>query len=172
MSNTVLKTVTKADIQEVKEAAERLYMGRVGGYAEDFLAQPDRHGNYPRRMFRGALEEFTATGVNALLDLIFDKISQGYKRSETPTSTIGQLYLTYLIKPDAVIAEELVEEFKEAERSLRASIERVNEEIVAKTVAQRKAQVLKERGEAAKAADAALEAELEAEVRAALKGGK
>ncbi|MNW10509.1 hypothetical protein D3C71_2077460 [compost metagenome] len=66
----------------------------------------------------------------------------------------------------------MVEEFKEAEVALRARVEKANEVIIANTVAQRKAQVLKEREEAAKAADEALEAELEAEVRAALKGAK
>ncbi|MNW18519.1 hypothetical protein D3C71_2181130 [compost metagenome] len=61
---------------------------------------------------------------------------------------------------------------QEAEDELRASVEQANELIISDTIAKRKAQVLKEREEAAKAADEALEAELAAEVRAALKGVK
>lgn len=172
MSNNVLATVTKQMIADCKADAELAYMNRVGGYAEDFQGQPDRHGNLPRRMFRGAQVEFTTTGINAFLDLIFEKVSQGYKRSDTLSMNSGMQYYTYLVKPEAEIQADLVEEFKEAEVALRARVEKANEVIIANTVAQRKTQVLKEREEAAKAADEALEAELEAEVRAALKGAK
>jgi len=172
MSNNVLTTVTKQMIADCKAEAELAYYNRVGGYAEDFQGQPDRHGNLPRKLYRGAQVEFTATGINAFLDLIFEKVSQGYKRSDTPNTNSGIQFYTYLVKPEAEIQVDLVEVLKEAETELRARVERANEAIIADTVAKRKAQVLKEREEAAKAADAALEAELEAEVRAALKGGK
>ena len=172
MSNTVLTTVTKQMIADCKADAERAYMNRVGKHDVIFGAEPDRHGNLPRKFYRGAQVEFTATGINAFLDLVFEKISQGYKRSNTLTTNSGNLYFTYLVKPEAEIQADLVEELKEAEAELRARVERANEVIIADTVAKRKLQVLKEREEAAKAADAALEAELEAEIRAALKGGK
>ena len=172
MSNTVLTTVTQRMIQECKAEAERAYYNRVGGYAEDVQSQPDRHGNYPRRMFRGAQEEFTAQGVNALLDLVFEKISQGYQRCNTEASSYGINHIVYLTKPVSVIQLELPEVLKEAEAELRARVDRENELIIADTIAKRKATVLREREEAAKAADAALEAELAAEVRAALKGAK
>lgn len=172
MSNNVLTTVTKQMITECKAEAERAYRSRVGGYDVIFGAEPDERGNLPRKLFRGAQVEFTAMGVNALLDLVFERIEQGYKRSDAPTTSVGQLYLTYLIKPDAEIQADLAEEFKEAEAALKAKVEQANEEIIAHTVAQRKAQVIRDREAAAKLADEQLEAELDAEVRAALKGGK
>lgn len=168
MTSTVLATVTKQMIAECKADAERDYMGRVGGYAEDFQGQADRHGNFPRRMFLGAQVEFHAKGVNALLDLVFDKVGQGYKRCATDATNYGIDYIVYLVKPDAEIQSDLVVVLKEAESELRAQVEKANEAIILDQVAKRKAQVLKEREEAAKAADAALEAELEAEVRTAL----
>ncbi|MBU0523578.1 MAG: hypothetical protein KJ643_15195 [Gammaproteobacteria bacterium] len=171
-NNTLLKTATKQMISDCKAEAEAAYMNRVGGYAEDFQGQPDRHGNLPRRMFRGAQVEFTAKGVNALLDLVFEKVAQGYKRCSTDTTSYGIDHIVYLIKPEAEIQADLIVVLKEAEDELRARIEKANEAIIADTIAKRKAQVLKEREEAAKAADAALEAELDAEVRAALKGAK
>ncbi|WP_454865573.1 hypothetical protein [Pseudomonas umsongensis] len=172
MSNNVLTTVTKQMIADCKSDAERDYRNRVEGHDVIFGGEPDQHGNLPRKLFRGARVEFTALGVQALLDLVFDKVSQGYKRCDTEASSYGINHIVYLVKPDAEIQADLVVVLKEAEEELRARVERGNEVIIANTVAQRKVQVLKEREEAAKAADAALEAELEAEVRAALKGGK
>ncbi|WP_413705303.1 hypothetical protein [Pseudomonas sp. Pseusp16] len=172
MTNTVLITATKQMIAECRAAAERDYLSRVGGHDVIFGAEPDERGNLPRKLFRGARVEFTATGINALLDLVFEKVAQGYKRCDTEATSYGIEHFVYLLKPEAEIQADLVFVLREAEDELRARVEKANEEIIANTVAQRKAQVLKEREEAAKAADAALEAELEAEVRAALKGGK
>ncbi|KPG99433.1 hypothetical protein AEQ67_09860 [Pseudomonas sp. RIT-PI-q] len=171
-NNNVLTTVTKQMVAECKAEAELAYMNRVGGFAEDFQGQPDRHGNLPRRMFRGAQVEFTAKGVNALLDLVFEKVAQGYKRCATEATSYGIEHFVYLKKPDAEIQLELPEVLKEAEAELRARVDKANEAIIADTIAKRKAAVLREREEAAKAADVALEAELEVEVRAALKGAK
>ncbi|WP_448144684.1 hypothetical protein [Pseudomonas silesiensis] len=172
MTSKVLTTVTKQMIAECKAEAERAYYNRVGGYAEDVQSEPDRHGNYPRRMFRGAQEEFTAQGINALLDLVFEKISQGYKRCDTEASSYGINHIVYLTKPDSQIQVELPDVLKEAEAELRARIEKANEAIILDQVAKRKAQVIRDREAAAKLADEQLEAELEAEVRAALKGAK
>jgi hypothetical protein len=172
MSNNVLTTVTKQMIADCKAEAERAYFARVGGYAEDFQVQPDKHGNYPRKFFRGARVEFTALGVNALLSVMFEKLSEGYKRCDTEATSFGMQHMFYLEKPDSEIQTDLIEVFKEAEAELRARVEQANEAIISDTIAKRKLQVLKEREEAARAADEALEAELEAEVRAALKGAK
>lgn len=172
-NNNVLTTVTKQMISECKTIAENLYMNRTEGFSEIFDARPDASGNLPRKFYRGAVVEFTAGSVDALLDLVITKMSQGWKRSAAPTTNIGTtFFLTYLVKPDSEIQSDLIEELKDAEAVLRERIEKENEAIIAKTVAQRKVQVLRQREEAAKAADEALEAELEAEVRAALKGAK
>lgn len=172
MSNTVLTQVTKAMITECRAEAERAYRNRLEGHDIIFGAEPNRHGQLPRKFFRGARVEFTATGVNALLDLIFDKVARGYKRCDTPTTNSGIIYFAYLEKPEDEIKADLVLELIEAEEALRARVDKANEAIITDTIAKRKAQVLREREEAAKAADEALEAELELEVRAALKGAK
>ena len=173
MSTTVLKAVTKADIQEAKDIAEREYMARPEHYGAHFTGEFDEYGNVPSKFFRGPLVEFKVYGVEAVIDLVIEKQSQGWKRSDIAINNdTSNVYVVHLIKSDELIQADLKEEFKEAEAALRARVEKANETIIASTVAQRKAQVLKEREEAAKAADAALEAELEAEVRAALKGAK
>jgi hypothetical protein len=172
MSSNVLTTVTKQMIADCKAEAEVAYMNRVGGYAEDFQGQPDKHGNLPRRMFRGAQVEFHARGVNALLDLVFEKVAQGYKRCATDATSYGIDHIVYLVKPDVEIQADLFEVLNEAEEALRARVDKANEAIIADTIIKRKAAVLREREEAAKAADVALEAELEREVRAALKAVK
>ena len=173
MTNTVLTTVTKQMITEAKAVAEQLYLNRLEGYDAIFNAEPDASGNLPRKFFRGGVVEFTAGSVDTLIDLVINKLSDGWKRSAVDTTSIGTTFFrTYLIKPDAEIQADLAEEFKEAEAELRARVEAGNEAIIAATVAQRKMQVLREREEAVKAADISLEAELQAEVRAALKGAK
>lgn len=173
MSNTVLKTVTKADIQEAKDIAEREYLARPEHHGVDFAAEFDELGNLPPKFFRGPLVEFSVCGVEAVVDLIIERQSQGWKRSPVAISnTASNVYIVYLIKPDELIQADLKEEYREAEEALRARVEKANEAIVLDQVAKRKAAVLREREEAAKAADEALEAEIEAEVRAALKGVK
>lgn len=172
MSNTVLKTVTKQMILDCKAAVEASYMGRMEGFAEDFQAEPDRYGNLPRRKYRGAIAEFTVLGVDALMDLVIEKMAEGWKRSKVYTVSIGAAFTAYMIKPDVLIEEELKAEFKEAEQALRAQVDAENEQVIAHTVVQRKAQILKERERALKDADDALDAELAAEVRAALQSAK
>lgn len=171
-NNNVLTTVTKQMISECKTIAERSYMSRVAGYSTIFGAEPNEHGQIPRKLYRGARVEFTALGVDALLDIVFSKIAEGYKRCDTPSSSFGMQHIVYLIKPDAEIKADLEVVFQEAEVELRERVEKANEAIVLDQVAKRKAQVLREREEAAKAADAELEAQLEVEVRQALKVGK
>ena len=172
MANTVLTTVTKQMIAECRAAAERDYLSRVGRHDVIFGATPDRHGNLPRKLYRGAQVEFTATGINTPLNLVFEKVSQGYKRCDTEAASYGIEHFVYLLKPETEIQGDWAFVFREVEDELRARVEKANEAIITATVAQRKTQVLKEREEAVKAADEALEAELEAEVRAALKGAK
>ena len=173
MSNTVLKTVTKADIQEAKDIAEREYLARPEHHGVDFAAEFDELGNLPPKFFRGPLVEFSVRGVEAVVDLIVEKQSQGWKRSTVGINhAASNVYIVYLVKPDDLIQADLKEEFREAEAALRERVEKANEAIIADTVAKRKAQILREREEAAKAADIALEAELEMEVRTALKGAK
>lgn len=173
MSSTVLKIVSKADLQEARDIAEREYLARPEHYGAYFTGEFDEFGNLPHKFFRGPLVEFKVYGVEAVIDLVIEKQAQGWKRSDTPISNItSNVYIVHLVKSDDLIQADLKEEYREAEEALRARVEKANEAIIANTVAQRKAQMLKEREEAAKAADAALDAELEAEVRAALKGAK
>ena len=173
MSNTVLKTVTKVDIQEARDVAEQEYMARPEHHGVDFAGEFDEFGNLPRKFFRGPLIEFSVNGVEAVVDLIIEKQSQGWKRSTTPIgNAASNVYIVHLIKPDVLIQADLKEEFREAEEALRARVEKSNEAIILDQVAKRKAQVIREREAAAKLADEQLEAQLEAEVRAALKGGK
>ncbi|WP_408598064.1 hypothetical protein [Pseudomonas sp. PLMAX] len=173
MKQQVLKVVSKADLQEARDIAEREYMARPEHYGSYFTGEFDKYGNVPSKFFRGPLVEFKVYGVEAVIDLVIEKQSQGWKRSDIAINNdTSNVYVVHLIKSDELIQADLKEEFKEAEAALRARVEKSNEALIANTVAQRKAQVLKEREEAARAADEALEAELEAEVRAALKGGK
>lgn len=172
MNNAVLTQVTKTMITECRAEAERAYTNRVEGHDVVFGAEPNHLGQLPRKFYRGARVQFTVTGINALLDLIFEKVAQGYKRCDTPTTNSGIIYFTYLEKPDDEIKADLVLELIEAEEALRERVDKANEAIIADTIVKRKAQVLREREEAAKAADEALQAELEVEVRAALKGAK
>lgn len=163
----LMKKVTRPMIAEAKAEAERLYMDRLDGYSEDFAATPI-NGRLPRRHFRGAVEEFTALTVDATLKLVIDRLQVGYTLSAIPTQVVGQACTVYLVKPEVVRAEELKQEYKEAEARLQAAVEAENEAIIQRTFEQRVATERRKREEAARAAQEAEEAALMAEVRAAL----
>ncbi|MGC3895184.1 hypothetical protein [Pseudomonas urmiensis] len=167
MNKELMKKVTKQMIVDAKAEAERLYMGRLDGYSEDYAATPV-NGRLPRRHFRGAVQEFSVLTADEMLKLVVGKLNEGYSLSEIPTQVIGQAYIAYLVKPEAVRAEELKEEHKEAETKLHAAVAAENEAIIQRTFEQRVATERRKREEAAKAAQEAEEAALMAEVRAAL----
>lgn len=167
----LMKKVTKKDIEACKAEAERLYMGRLPGYHEDYSATPV-NGRLPRRHFRGALEGFTVLTADAMLRQVIEKIAEGYSLGEIPTQVIGQAYTFYLVKPEAMRAEELKEEYKEAEAKLNADVAAENEAIIQRTYELRLATERRKREEAVKAAEEAEEQAIMTEVRAALMGGK
>lgn len=136
MSNAVLKTVTKFDIQAVKAEAEALYMNRVQGFDHDFQGVPDSSGNLPRRMFLGAIVEFVAsTGPDELLDIVLSKLSEGWTRSTTSTTSIGAaLFNVYLMKPTAQQKEDLKVLHAEAETKLREKVAIANDLIIEREV--------------------------------------
>lgn len=168
----LIKKVTRSMIVEAKAEAERKYMDRLSGYTEDFTASPT-NGIYPRRYYAGALEEFIVPGVDAMITFVLEKISQGWSQSQVSTKcftppNLPQQFVVYLVKPEAVRAEELKEEYKEAEARLHAAVAAENEALIQRTFEQRVATERRKREEAAKAAQEAEEAALMAEVRAAL----
>jgi hypothetical protein len=165
---TVLKKVTQAEKLAVQETATKLYMGRLEGHDIDISAQPDSRGNYPRRYFRGAIVQFTATGVDECLALVMEKAALGYTLSTIPTQVLGAAHFVHMVKPNAETAIQITEECREAEEKLIRHIEAQNNAIIAKQVAARKTVELHRLALAAKAEDEALDARLLAEVRTAL----
>ncbi|MQG91333.1 hypothetical protein [Pseudomonas sp. MN1F] len=172
----LMKKVTKKDIEACKVEAERLYMGRLTGYVDDLSAVPV-NGVYPRFYAAGAIEEFIATTADGLIGLVLEKTSQGWSKSDVMTQTftpanLPMQFAVYLVKPEAVRAEELKEVHKQAESKLHAAVAAENEAIIRRTFEQRMATERRKRAEAAKAAEEAEEQAIMAEVRAALMGGK
>ncbi|WP_085677814.1 MULTISPECIES: hypothetical protein [unclassified Pseudomonas] len=172
----LMKKVTRKDIEACKAEAERLYMGRLTGYVDDISVMPV-NGVYPRFYAAGAIEEFIATTADGLIDLVLEKASQGWSKSDVMTqaftpANLPMQFAVYLLKPEAVRAEELKEVHKQAEAKLHAAVVAENEAIIQRTFEQRVATERRKREEAAKAAQEAEEAELMAEVRAELMGGK
>lgn len=172
----LMKKVTKKDIEACKAEAERLYMGRLTGYVDDISAVPV-NGVYPRFYAVGAIEEFIATTADGLIDLVLEKTSKGWGKSDVMTQTftpanLPMQFAVYLVKPEAVRAEELKEVHKEAEAKLHAAVAAENEALIQRTFEQRVATERRKREEAAKAAQEAEEAALMAEVRAAMLGSK
>ncbi|MDD2098827.1 hypothetical protein [Pseudomonas putida] len=136
MSNTVLKIVTKGDIQAARDEAQQQYLNRVEGFDVDYQGRPDASGNLPRRWFKGAVVEFVAsTGPDELLDIVLKKIGEGWTRSTTATTSIGAAYFNvYLMKPTAQQQEDLKGLYAEAEAKLRAKVEVENEAIIERQV--------------------------------------
>jgi len=140
MKQTVLKTVTAEDIQAVREEAEHLYISRVEGHDIDFQGVPDEMGELPRRWFRGALVEFVAhPSPDALLNLVFEKVAEGWTRSTTSTTGSTEsgvsVFRVYLKKPAEKLQEDLEVLYAEAEAKLRDRVAQENDAIIEREVA-------------------------------------
>lgn len=131
---SVLKKVTTSEITQAKEEAKALYLNRLEGNDVDITAEADARGNFPRRWFRGAISDFTVTGIDALLPLVAEKLAQGFKLSGVPTYVLGPVHTVHMIKPDAAIALDLKDEYADAEAALKARVEAQNAVIVEKEV--------------------------------------
>lgn len=109
--NTLLRTVTKADIQTAKAEVDVVYATRIDGFDTDYLAEMDGFGNLPRTYVLGALVEFVAPhGADSLVELVLEKLAEGYTRSDTPTYCAGGngvVFNLYMLKPAARQAADL-----------------------------------------------------------------
>ncbi len=134
---TVLMKVTKEATAAAKAQATKLYMDRVEGHDIDWAAGQDEHGNYSRKLFRGAISSFTVQYIDPLLKLVTGKLSEGWKLSAVGTEQAVYVYTVYLVKPDADIAADLILEHAEAVAALTAKVEKDNAEIVERQIALR-----------------------------------
>jgi hypothetical protein len=168
MKQQVLKTVTAQNIQAVKDEAKHLYMQRIDGFDVDFQGKPDASGNLPRRHFKGAIVEFVAsTGPDELLNLVLEKLAEGWSRSTTSTTCVGSTFFSvWLMKPVEQQTQDLEALYAEAEAKLRAQVEQENEEIVEREVQLQLANAARKKAEQqakdAEEAAAAIRKEVEA----------
>jgi len=169
----MLKTVTKADIQAAKAEVDVVYATRIDGFDTDYLAEMDEFGNLPRTYVLGAQVEFVAEyGADSLIDLVLQKLAEGYTRSATPTYCAGNngvVYNLYMVKPQAQQDEDLKKLYAKAEAKLQASVEKYNESVIEHEVQLQIASAARKRTEELAAAAKAQEERIRKEVEEALR---
>ena len=164
---TIQSIPTKVQIQEAKEAATHAYLNRESGYGEDYSAEPNAKGDFPRKFFHGALESSTHPYVDDLVRKLAVKLSEGYTLSEVVTQSIGVVQIVVLTKPEAVQAEEIKIVHSEAEAELKARmLSAANKQIEVEIQAAITKQIAEEEA-AAQAAKTAQRARIERDIRTA-----
>jgi hypothetical protein len=164
---TIQSVPTKAQIQEAKDAATFAYLNRLDGISEDYSAEPNARGDYPRKRFMGALESFTYPYVDAMVRDLAVKLSEGYTLSEVVTQSVGVVQIIVLTKPEALVTEALkiIQAEAEAElksKMLKAATVQIEAEIQAAVAKQ-----IAEEAAAEQAAKAAQRARIERDIRTA-----
>ncbi|VVP92120.1 hypothetical protein PS914_03228 [Pseudomonas fluorescens] len=164
---TIQSAPTKTQIQEAKDVATLAYANRESGYTEDYSAEPNTKGDFPRKFFHGALESFTYPYVDALVRDLAVKLSEGYTLSSVTTQSVGVVQIIVLTKPQSVQAEELKIVHAETEAELKdkmakAASVQIEAEIQAAITKQ-----IAEEAAAEQAAKAAQRARIERDIRTA-----
>ena len=164
---TIQSVPTKTQIQEAKDAATHAYLNRESGITEDYNAEANARGDFPRKFFYGALESFTYPYVDALVRDLAVKLSEGYTLSGVTTQSVGVVQIIILTKPEAVQDEELKIVQAEAEAELKAKMLKAASVQIEVEIQAAVAKQIAEEAAAEQAAKIAQRARIERDIRTA-----
>lgn len=154
MTTLSIRKADKAELQAHIGGEIAAYAIRLEGLDHDYSAEPDVRGNYPRKHFLGAVTEIVeATAVRALQELDA-KLGEGYKLfidgSRLPEVT-PYYSKFYVVKSEAVQAEDIKALTKEVTAKYEQEIEDHNDRVFTQEL------------EALKAEEAAIAAQIKGE---------
>lgn len=172
---TIQSAPTKTQIQDVKDAVTQAYSVTIEGVAEDLSQEPNSQGNYPRKLFKGAIQPIVldALGVQSR---VFEEyaalLAKGYTASTVDCTMLLDKFATYstqvfMVKPEAVQAEELKVLHAAAEADLRASMLKLATAQIEVEIQAALTKQIAEEAAAEQAAKAAQRARIERDIRTA-----
>ncbi|MBC3965351.1 hypothetical protein [Pseudomonas simiae] len=99
---TTLRAFDTKQLAALKDTATALYQQRESGYAEDFTATPNANGNFPRKMFHGAITTIVAQSLELALVAYEEHRKLGYTLAPVqPLTTTLTYCMIHVLKPVA-----------------------------------------------------------------------
>lgn len=149
MTNTT--TLKKADAKELQfliDCELAAYAIRLTGHDVDYTATPDARGNFPRKLFLGAVEKIVERSLIGAMGVLQQRLDQGYKlflsNILSPEVTAVGAGIIYVSKPEAVQAEDIKNISNQIKSTYHAEIETHNEKVMAEQAAAEKLALDKE----------------------------
>jgi|GEM_PF-6373047 hypothetical protein len=156
MTTLTIRKASKEELQAHIDGELACYAIRTTGFDTDMSAEPDFRGNFPRKLFLGAIEQITERSLLMAIGKLQDFLDKGYKLYVSHTAvpqvvpSTGAAIL-YLTKPEALQAEDKTKIIAEVTAKYTADIDAHNEKVFV------------QEAEALKAEEAAIAAQLRAE---------
>ncbi|MDD1975218.1 hypothetical protein [Pseudomonas tussilaginis] len=148
---TKTTTLKKADAKELQfliDCELAAYAIRLTGHDVDYTASPDARGNFPRKLFLGAIEQIVERSLIGAVGVLQQRLDQGYKlflsNICSPEVTAVGAGILYVEKPDAVKAEDIQNITNQITTKYHADIDAHNEKVLAEQAAAEKLALEKE----------------------------
>jgi hypothetical protein len=145
---TNLKKADPRELQSLIDCELAAYAIRLTGYDVDSTATPDARGNFPRKLFLGAIEQIVERSLISAMGALQQRLDQGYKLFLSnilyPEVTAVGAGILYVSKPEAVQAEDVKKITEEITTKYHTEIEAHNEKVMAEQAAAEKLALDKE----------------------------
>lgn len=128
-----LKSTNKADLDFLIQCEMDAYAIRITGHDIDLSAQPDARGNFPRKLYLGAIEQITERSLIVAMGELQRRLDQGYtlflSNILSPEVTHVGAAILYVAKPESIQAEDAKKIAVEVESAYNASIKAHNNKV-------------------------------------------
>jgi hypothetical protein len=135
---TTKLTLKKADPKELQfliDCEMQAYAIRLTGHDIDYTANPDARGNLPRKHFLGAIEQITERSLIVAMGVLQQHLDHGYKlflhNTMPPEITKVGAAILYVVKPEAVQAEDAKKIAEQITAEYEVSIAAHNDKVFA-----------------------------------------
>lgn len=148
MTNNTLKTANPEELQFLIDSELAVYATRLTGYDVDSRATPDAKGNFPRKLFLGAIEKIVENSLFGAMAILQQRLDEGFKlflnKTLVPEVTITHAAILYVSKPESVQTEDVKKITEEITTKYHAEIQSHNESVMAEQAAAEKLALDKE----------------------------
>lgn len=177
MTTLTIRKANKEELQAHIDGELACYAIRTTGFDTDMSAEPDSRGNFPRKLFLGAIEQITERSLLMAIGRLQELLDEGYKLFVSHTAvpqvvpSTGAAIL-YLTKPEALQAEDKANIIAEMTAKYTADIDAHNERVFAQEAEALKAEEAAIAAQLKEEDAARVQADFDKRVRARMKGAK
>ena len=136
MTTLTVRKASKEELQTHIDGELACYAIRTTGFDTDMSAEPDSRGNFPRKLFLGAIEQITERSLVTAMGKLQELLDKGYKLFISHTAVPQVVPCTgaailYLTKPEDIQAEEKAKVIAEVTAKYTADVDAHNEKVFA-----------------------------------------